>query len=129
MMKDIIISIQPRYVDLILSEVKIFEFRRTIPKYLTKKSILYIYESKRTKKIVGKFNCSYYKVFEKYNELWYKMAVGGGLQYKEFASYFFECKTCYGLSIDNLEIFTEPKPLSDFGIKQAPQSYCYVGEK
>lgn len=28
--------------------------------------------------------------------------------------------------IDNLEIFDKPKELSDYGIKRAPQSYCYL---
>lgn len=28
--------------------------------------------------------------------------------------------------ISDLEIFDEPKPLSEFGLKRAPQSYCYV---
>ena len=29
-------------------------------------------------------------------------------------------------NIDNLEIFDKPKQLSDYGIKRAPQKYCYV---
>ena len=34
----------------------------------------------------------------------------------------------YAWHISDLEIFDEPKKLSDFGLKRAPQSWCYVGE-
>lgn len=32
----------------------------------------------------------------------------------------------YAWHIDNLVIFDKPKQLSDYGIKRAPQKYCYV---
>ena len=35
-------------------------------------------------------------------------------------------KTFYGWHISDLEFFDEPIPLSEFGLKCAPQSYCYI---
>ena len=35
----------------------------------------------------------------------------------------------YAWHISDLEIFDEPKKLSDFGLKRAPQSWCYVEEE
>ena len=35
----------------------------------------------------------------------------------------------YAWHISDLEIFDEPKELSDFGLKKAPQSWCYVEAK
>ena len=35
----------------------------------------------------------------------------------------------YAWHISDLEIFREPKKLSEFGAKRAPQSWCYVEEK
>jgi len=35
-------------------------------------------------------------------------------------------KICYAWHISDLEIFDEPKPLSEFGLTKAPQSWQYV---
>lgn len=35
----------------------------------------------------------------------------------------------YSWHISDLEIFDEPKEISEFGLKKAPQSWCYVEEK
>lgn len=32
----------------------------------------------------------------------------------------------YAWHISNLEVFDEPKELGDFGIKKAPESFCYI---
>ncbi len=51
---------------------------------------------------------------------------------KELALYISEKSELFGgfgaWFISDLEIFDEPKKLSDFGLKRAPQSWCYVGE-
>ena len=36
--------------------------------------------------------------------------------------------TLYAWHIDNLKIFDKPKELSEFGLKRAPQSWCYAKE-
>lgn len=35
----------------------------------------------------------------------------------------------YGLHISDLKIYDTPKELSEFGLKRAPQSWCYVEDK
>lgn len=35
-------------------------------------------------------------------------------------------KEVYGWHISNLKIYDTPKPLSEFGLTRAPQSWCYV---
>ena len=49
---------------------------------------------------------------------------------KELALYISEKSELFGgfgaWFISDLEIFDEPKKLSDFGLKRAPQSWCYV---
>ncbi len=37
-------------------------------------------------------------------------------------------KRPYGWHISGLKIYDEPRPLSDFGLKRPPQSWCYVKE-
>lgn len=37
-------------------------------------------------------------------------------------------RPCYAWEIENVVIYDEPKPLADFGIDKAPQSWCYVKE-
>lgn len=39
-----------------------------------------------------------------------------------------DTKPLFGWNITDLLIYDEPKPLADFGIKKAPQSWCYVKE-
>lgn len=35
----------------------------------------------------------------------------------------------FGWGISNLILYSTPKPLSDFGLSRAPQSWCYVEER
>ena len=35
-------------------------------------------------------------------------------------------ETIFGWKISDLKIYDEPKPLSEFGVKRPPQSWCYV---
>lgn len=42
----------------------------------------------------------------------------------DFAAYG-KGKPLYGWEISGLEIYDEPRKLSDFGLKQPPQSWCY----
>jgi len=40
--------------------------------------------------------------------------------------YFHERKTANAIKIGKIKKFDKTKPLSDYNIKQAPQSFCYI---
>lgn len=37
-------------------------------------------------------------------------------------------RRCYAWEIEKVTIYDKPKPLSEFGLERAPQSWCYVKE-
>lgn len=49
--------------------------------------------------------------------------------FDDFLESYGKGKTLYAWNIDNLKIYDKPKELSDFGLKKAPQSWCYVEEE
>lgn len=55
--------------------------------------------------------------------------IDSGLSRKEIALYIGNGKDGYAWHISDLVIYDTPRPLSDFGLKRPPQSWCYVKEK
>lgn len=50
------------------------------------------------------------------------------LEYKQLDAYL-QGKQGTALHIEDLEIFDEPKTLADYGLKRAPESWCYANAK
>jgi len=152
-MKQILISIKPKWVAKILSGEKTLEIRKTAPKewvdYLNRKTdkpnpepiIVNIYCTKSDyigylpNKYVGKVVARF--VLDKVRPDYWSNALSGSClspyEVKEYVkgSHFFSWQ------ISDLEIFDEPKKLSDFCtyrkpsyvLERAPQSWCYVEER
>ncbi|MBQ7547597.1 MAG: hypothetical protein IJT41_11610, partial [Clostridia bacterium] len=47
---------------------------------------------------------------------------------REIKEYLGDRSRGYGWHISDLVIYDTPRPLSDFGLKRPPQSWCYVKE-
>lgn len=138
MSKSVLISIQPKWCELIADGKKTVEVRKTRPKIETPFKC-YIYESggntrvgneifnvrlkgKGRKKVIGEFSCDYISAFE-YED-------GGFLVKKDIATtldelakscltdeefkWYAEENTVYGWHISNLVIYDEPRELSEF---------------
>lgn len=137
----ILMSIQPEWCELISQGIKTVEVRKSRPK--TDPSFkVYIYctlsgEAWLTKgeqpvqgngKVIGEFICS--KIDElKSNEVFnahemYNQAHLTKVQFLRYA----DNKTVYLWHITKLTIYSEPRSLNKFYIKQAPQSWRYVTE-
>ena len=129
-MKAVMMSIQPKWCELIASGKKTIEVRKTRPKletpfkcyiYQTKKAWLYdIYSviAGWQRKVIGEFNC--YGIIEyDYNSDGYGIREEDRLCYlscltpKELYHYL-QGDKCYGWCFDNLVIYDEPKELSSF---------------
>jgi len=44
----------------------------------------------------------------------------------DFDDYFAGCEKGYCYELGKVTVFDTPKELSEFGIKRAPQNFCYV---
>lgn len=134
-MKSVMISIQPKWCELIASGKKTVEVRKTQPKMQTPFKV-YIYCTKGQTiwtgnvedygtlttigngKVIGEFVCD--KIFDICIEISKPDDLPGypfpctGLTDKEILQYLGNGKTGYGWHISNLVIYDEPKPLSNY---------------
>lgn len=130
-MKSIIISIRPKWVAKILSGEKTLEIRKTAPKcdlpidvyiYCTKGDYIGHLSNKYVGKIVAKFTLNKVEKFYNFDD---ELCDRACLDRGELLDYLGD-KIGYAWHISNLEIFDKPKTLADYGLKRAPQSWCYA---
>ena len=156
-MKPVLISIQPRWCELIASGKKTVEVRKTRPKLDTPFKA-YIYETKGKKqyfsqpmpipynegkgKVIGEFVCDKIYPIKVESDIaiinWSYFGLKRScLSLDEVAKYIGINKTGYGWHISDLVIYDKPKELSEFiverypclaRLKRPPQSWCYVEE-
>lgn len=149
-MKSILLSIKPKYAELIASGKKTIEVRKSAPKEVPFKCYIYmtqgayedlglynegIYQNRM--KVIGEFICD--RVIEwKYlpddvfpSLRMYYISVDDGektcLSYREIEEYG-KGKTLYGWLISDLKIYDKPLLLSELGVTRPPQSWQYVEE-
>ena len=153
-MKSVLISIQPKYVELIASGKKTIEVRKTVPKgnkpfkvyiYQTKKKWIYrlleklgLYQGK----VIGEFICDRADkqiVFHKgitrimilgYKEKLFTLCKAAALSLDELHDYIDkdgkDLELVYGWHISDLKIYDKPKELEEFK-KPCPQVGCTCG--
>jgi predicted transcriptional regulator len=123
----ILISIKPNYAEQIIKGTKKFEYRRNFVINPNLKKIL-IYVTSPVKKIVGEFVVNWQWILHEPPEsLWKKTQLFSGIENKEvFDHYFSGCKLGYAIYVGKIVMYKKPKQLSDYGIKNAPQSYVYI---
>lgn len=152
-MKSVMLSIQPKWCELIATGKKTVEVRKTKPKidtpfkvyiYCTKEhnqfDCLYLHDINHGKwcepifgngKIIGEFECKYISSnFGKINKLifnLYRETTKSCLSVDEWNNYS-KNGLVYCWHISNLVVYDKPKELSDFGLKRPFQSWGYVNE-
>lgn len=174
-MKAVLISIQPKWCELIANGKKTIEVRKTKPKIQTPfKCYIYCTRAKSffqenrlrfandelyrlpngqikfgsgielmlhdaytvdnflSGKVIGEFVCDkILPISVEYsdpdNHLSNREFPFTCLTDKQIMDYLGNGKTGYGWHISALDIYDEPKELSEFGLNRAPQSWCYVG--
>ncbi len=138
-MKEILISIQPKWCELIVRGKKTVEIRKTKPK-IEPPFKVYIYCTKAPKgwvrldknvqmdtKVIGEFVCD---VIISHCEMANAdIAEQQGRIRREALAKYSSGKQLYGWHISDLVIYNEPKDLSEFQIKTPPQSWRYVERK
>ncbi len=121
----ILLSIKPKYVDLILAGTKRVELRRSWPS--NDIGAMVLYSSAPIQKLPG---LAFINRIEECNlEALWKIAEanGGGVTYEELKAYVGDKKTVFGVMIDQVkiaEVQVDPKDLfPDF---TPPQSFLYL---
>lgn len=121
---DVLLSIKPKYADLIIDGKKKFEFRKT---RFNKDKIdnVLIYSTSPVKKIIGRVTIG--NILEGHpKNIWKKCHKHSGLTKEEFFTYFADKEIAYALSIEDVEHFAKPiDPYIEFDGFVPPQSYCY----
>lgn len=137
-MKSVLISIQPKWCELISSGKKTIEVRKTAPKEVPFKAYIYMTKGKQmilennknvcltwTQEVIGEFVCDWVEKLE-------EQVILGGLyysKYKDVIDYELNERTCldnfellnygkgkplYGLHLTEVKIYDEPRELSEF---------------
>ncbi len=146
-MKSVLISIQPKWCELIASGNKTVEVRKTKPK-LDAPFKVYIYETKESKrrfldhrfnssvhgfshhtemgKVIGEFVCNMITSFKAMGEVQalYNETQNTCLTHDEIIEYA-KGKKLYYWHISDLVIYDEPKKLGDFVLANT-QQYCHL---
>jgi predicted transcriptional regulator len=123
-MTEILISIQPKWVEKIMTLAKRWEMRKTMPK--TKGPFrCFIYQTEGGG-VVGEFVCDSFTEVEP-GEITKRVLTDTMLTKQEALDYA-AGKTVYLWRIRSLVDYPEPKPLSAYGLERAPQSWCYLKE-
>lgn len=158
-MKSILMSIKPKWCELIASGKKTIEVRKTRPKIDTP-FMVYIYETqgdtdtpfvdedghvifKGRGLVIGEFVCDKIEQYDFLHTILNVAYCVSDNSDNRFLSYksapldkmcltqeellaYGKGKPLYGWHIDDLIVYDEPKPITEYGLKRAPESWGYV---
>ena len=119
---NVLLSIKPRYVDLIVNGMKKYEFRRKIFRNEVEK--VYIYSTFPVKSITGFFMIE--GILTNTPEgIWEMCKNEAGVTGNEFFEYFRGSETAFAIKIGKVEQLKEPIEIEKMNLN-APQSFCYL---
>lgn len=119
----IIVSINPEYVEKILSGEKKFEYRTRVAKQQV--HTLIIYATKPIMKVVAEVEILGV-IATSPEELWNQTKNQSGITKSFFNTYFKDGQVAYAYKLGEVKVYERPKSLLDFGLRMAPQSFAYV---
>lgn len=120
----VILSIKPKFADLIFQGEKRYEFRRSIfkDKRVTK---VIVYASSPISKVIGEFEIDNV-INEEIGLLWSTTKAHSGISKQYYEEYFKGKKTGYAIKIKRPRRYQNLLSIEDkFGIKP-PQSFAYI---
>lgn len=123
MKRKILISINPEHVENIINGTKKYEYRRVAAKQDI--SSIIIYETFPIKRIVAEAEIEDVLMLSK-EELWNVAKDKSGISKEFYDEYFKEKEIAYAYKLGKVTVYEEPKLLSEYNIKCAPQSFVYL---
>jgi predicted transcriptional regulator len=119
----ILLSINPEHVDNILSGKKMYEFRKIQCKEKVDKIV--IYSTFPVMKVVGEADVEDIIVDEP-ESVWNITSEYSGITKIFFDKYYKNKDKAVAYKLSNVIKYEQPKSLSNYGIKCAPQSFVYI---
>jgi predicted transcriptional regulator len=126
--KMLLISIKPKYAELIFEGKKTAELRRVCPK-INNGDLVLVYVSSPIKAVYGGFKVDSIMA-ENPENLWKKIGDCSGITKDEFDLYFKDAKTGFGITFSEIWSLSNPVKLDAISSKwpgfRPPQSYRYL---
>lgn len=122
-MCQMLLSINPEYVQSILQGTKLYEYRKFRCRSDVDKII--IYATAPLKQIVAEAEIASV-VEDDVLSVWKQTKEYSGVTYSFFRKYYKGKKTAVAYRLKNIVIYDEPLSLEDIGVSCAPQSYRYL---
>jgi len=122
-MAQMLLSINPEHVENILLGTKRFEFRKVRCKSDVDKII--IYSTAPEKMVVAEAEIEEI-IVDDIETVWSITGDYSGISYEFYASYFKGKDKAVAYKLQKVKKYKEPKPLSAFGLRYAPQSFVYL---
>lgn len=119
----ILLSINPEHVENIMSGKKQYEYRKILCK--EKVDGIVIYSTYPVMKVVGEADVLNTLVNSP-DEVWNETAPYSGITKQFFDDYYYKRDKAVAFHLGNVREFKQPKELSEYGIKAAPQSFVYI---
>lgn len=122
-MSTMLLSIKPKYANVILQGEKEYEFRKKRCRDGVTKIVFY--SSSPQKQVVGEAEIE--EIIEgSPTKIWEIAKHAAGITRKAFYDYYRGRHTAVAYKLKNVVVYEEPKELSDYRISHAPQSYVYL---
>ena len=119
----VLMSIKTEYANKILVKIKLYELRKK--PFKENVNTVIIYSRGKVKKVVGEFKIDEI-IKDSPDNIWNLGEKVLGINKKSFYEYFKNSEFAYAIKIKDVIKYDIPKDLKDFGIKKAPQSFCYI---
>lgn len=121
---NVLLSIKPKYAELILSGEKKYEFRRSIFKKPSVKKVI-IYASSPISKVIGEFEIDDILSLG-VSELWLHTMEHSGIDKDFYDSYFSGKEIAHAIKVKRPKRYERHIGLEEFDIKFPPQSFAYI---
>ena len=119
-----VFSLKPKWAELILTGRKTVEMRRTAPKHMIDRILIYDTGKHMVTGVVRvKGMASGYPL-----SIWEQYGEASKLTRDEYMEYAGARTTMYAFTLTYPQRFAAAKSLSEYGIERAPQSWCYLPE-
>lgn len=118
-----LLSINPEHVENILRGTKLFEFRKVRCKRDVDKII--IYSTAPEKMVVAEAEVEEI-IEDDLEDVWSLTGDFSGISYDFYMSYYKGKDKAVAYKLSKVKKYKEPKPLSDYGLRYAPQSFVYL---
>lgn len=120
-MRDLLLSIRPRWAQLIFDGVKTLEYRRGLPQPYYDIHRIWIYATKPVGLVLGTAEVSVWA-----GDVYDLSGHNGCLTREQYERYFRGAKVAYGMIIKSVDRFERPLRLEEICVRRAPQSWMYV---